>query len=258
MNNAHDLAGREEAPVLNPWGLAAGRVISLVSQKGGVGKTTSTVNLAAAFALSGHRALIIGTDPQCGVSRSLGFSPEQLHGGLREVLLGGMALADVAHPTTLDDLSMVVPDSWSLDEERQYKGLMESQADEFVGAVDDARADWDTILIDCPPGFGSETRAALAVSDAYLVPVQAEELCRDTLGRLLDFIADDSAARPGGGPRLEGLFMTMTDHRTLMSRNVAARLDDDFGPDLLDTSLPRTTRLSEMAVQGRPTVIYDR
>lgn len=258
MHYAHDLDGREESSVPNPWGLLGARVISLVSQKGGVGKTTSTVNLGAAFALSGHRVLVIGADPQCGVSRSLGFAPEQLHGGLREVLLSGMPLSDVAHATSLDQLSMVVPDAWALDEERQYKDLMNRHADAFVEAVDEARAEWDTILIDCPPGFGPETRAALAASDAYLAPVQAEELCRDSLRRLLEFIAEYSTTLPSGGPLLEGLFMTMTDHRTLMSRHVAASLDTEFGTALLDHSVPRTTRLAEMALHGRPTVIYDR
>ncbi len=258
MHEHTDVDGRTPASEPNPWGLNRARVISLVSQKGGVGKTTSTINIGAAFALSGHRVLIIGADPQCGVSRSLGFRPEQLRGGLRDVILSGIGMDEVAHDTTLDGLQMVVPDSWTLEEEREYKGLMETHPGIFVDAMDAARDEWDTILIDCPPGFGPETRAAVAASDAYLVPVQAEELSRASLKRLLEFVRDYSAAVDMPAPKLEGLFMTMTDHRTLLSRHVAESLDAEYGSDLLDRSVPRTTRLAEMALQGRPTVIYDR
>lgn len=253
----HEDVYPEPAPEANPWGLERARVISIVSQKGGVGKTTSTVNLGACFALTGHRVLIVSTDPSCGVSRSLGYGPQQLRGGLREVIISGLPIAQVVHETELDALHMVAPDAWTLAEEEQYKDLMTSHARTFVNALIEARRDYDTILIDCPPGFGPETRAALLASDAYLVPVQAEELCRDSLTRLMHFIDDYRLAhRPQLS--LAGLFLTMTDHRTRMSRQVAARLDEDYGRRLLDRSIPRNTRLSEMAVQGKPTVIYDR
>jgi chromosome partitioning protein len=253
----HDDVRPEPATDLNPWGSDRARVISIVSQKGGVGKTTSTINLGACFALTGHRVLIIGTDPQCGVSRSLGYGPQQLRGGLREVIISGLPLTHVAHETALDTMSMVAPDAWTLAEEEQYKDLMARHAMTFVNAVTEARKEFDTILIDCPPGFGPETRAALLASNGYLVPVQAEELCRDSLTRLMHFIDDYRLAhRPQLA--LMGLFLTMTDHRTRMSRQVAARLDEDYGDRLLDNSIPRNTRLTEMALQGKPTVIYDR
>jgi len=256
MHLAQD-SEREESPALNLWSLSQARVLSLVSQKGGVGKTTSAVNIAAAFALIGHRVLIIGTDPQCGVSRSFGFAPEQLHGGLREVILSGLPLSQVAHDTALDNLFMVVPDAWSLSEEQQYKTLMSTQTTCFLKAVEEAREEFDTIVIDCPPGYGPETRAAMAAADAYLIPVQAEELSRDSLGRLLRFTEDHSQELTSP-LELEGLFMTMTDHRTRMSRHVAQSLDLEYGRQLYDCSIPRNTRLADMALQGRPTVIYDR
>jgi len=254
--SAHDDDTSATAAV-RPWDEAASRVLALVSQKGGVGKTTSTVNLGACFALNGHRVLVIGTDPQCGLSRSLGLGPQQLRGGLREVLQSGLPLVDVAHATVLPGLQVVSSDAWSMSEEEQYKSLMAGQARAFVAAVDAARASFDTILIDCPPGFGPETRAALLAADGYLVPVQAEELSRDSLARLLDHVRDFGAATAGAAG-LEGLFLTMTDHRTRMSRRVAAMLGDKYGDRVLETTIPRNTRLSEMAVDGRPTVIFDR
>lgn len=257
MQNPHVNDTHPESDSMNAWNLARARVISMVSQKGGVGKTTSTVNLGACFALSGHRTLVIGTDPSCGVSRSLGYGPQQLRGGLREVIISGLPMIQVTHKTDLENLHLVAPDAWTMAEEEQYKDLMTRQADVFAAAIEELSADFDTILIDCPPGFGPETRASLLASDSYLVPVQAEELCRDTLARLMNFIEDfRQAHRPGLS--LEGLFLTMTDHRTRMSRQVAARLDADFGERLFDSSIPRNTRLTEMAIQGKPTVIYDR
>jgi len=256
MQPAHDIR-REEGPAANPWGLPRARVLSLVSQKGGVAKTTSTVNLGAALALSGHRVLIIGTDPQCGVSRTLGYSPDGLHGGLTEVLLSDLPLSQVAHDTALDGLSMVVPDAWSLAEEQRYKQSLVDEQEVFLAAVDEARDEWDTILIDCPPGFGPETRAALAASDALLVPVQAEELCRDSLKRLMEFVRALDAAS-GRATELEGFFLTMVDARTRLTRHVIDAMEAEYGERLLQTSIPRTTRLAEMALKGRPTVIYDR
>ncbi|MDO9694122.1 MAG: ParA family protein [Candidatus Latescibacteria bacterium] len=254
--SARDDSASANAAV-RPWDEHASRVLALVSQKGGVGKTTSTVNLGACFALNGHRVLVIGTDPQCGLSRSLGLGPQQLRGGLREVLLSGLPLADVAHATVLPGLQVVSSDAWTMSEEEQYKDLMARQARAFVAAVNDARASFDTILIDCPPGFGAETRAALLAADGFLVPVQAEELSRDSLARLLDHVREFGAASADAAA-LDGLFLTMTDHRTRMSRRVATLLGEEYGDRLLETTIPRNTRLSEMAVDGRPTVIFDR
>ena len=258
MQHPHHEESRPETEAgSNAWDLPLARVISLVSQKGGVGKTTSAVNLGACFALNGHRTLLMGTDPSCGVSRSLGYGPQELRGGLREVIISGMSLEQVAHVTELENLRLVAPDAWTLPEEEQYKDLMTRQTAAFARAVEEARAGFDTILIDCPPGFGPETRAALSASESFLVPVQAEELCRDTLVRLMNFIEDfRQHHRPGLA--LEGLFMTMTDHRTRMSRQVAAKLDEEFGVRLLERSVPRNTRLTEMALHGKPTVIHDR
>lgn len=249
-----------------PWDTVEGRVISLVSRKGGVGKTTSAVNLGAALALSEHSVLIIGTDPQCGVSRTLGFGPEDLSDGLRNVFDEGKALNDIAQPSGLPGLFFVSPRILSLDDEEAYLEQMADQVDDFVAAVDRARNLYDTILIDCPPNLGAATRASLMASDTYLVPVQAEELCRDSLGNLLDFIGTFRERNFGAAAtsedakplEMEGLFLTMSNIRTRMGQRVAARVDEDFGDLLFDAGIPRTVRLSEMAVKGKPAVIYDR
>lgn len=241
----------------NPWGEQRARVICLVSQKGGVGKTTSAVNLGAALALSGHRVLLIGTDPQCGVSASLGFGRGDLRGGISTLFYSDLPLSEMAHPTVLENLSVLAPDVWTLDEEQRYAADMERRPEDFARIVDRARDSYDTVLIDCPPGLGPVSRAALLACDSFLVPVQAEELCRSSLERLIAGV-EDLTADSALPPRIEGLFLTMVDNRTRMSRHVEQAVGEAYGADLMRTCVPRTTRLTEMALRGKPTVIHDR
>jgi chromosome partitioning protein len=254
-----------------PWDTLDGRVISFVSRKGGVGKTTSAVNLGAALALTGHTVLVVGVDPQCGVCRSLGTENADLDTSLGEIFTHQKALTELAQTSPLRDLFYVSPRIDCLEDEESYLSWFESRTDDFVREIDQARILYDTILIDCPPNLGPATRAALLASDSYLVPVQAEELCRGTIDPLLDFVGDfrrrsfSDKPLPAPSPvaderplRLEGLFLTMANERTRMGRHVAERLHEDFGEELFETGIPRTTRLTEMALRGKPAVIYDR
>ena len=249
-----------------PWDTVEGRVISLISRKGGVGKTTSAVNLGAALALSGHTVLVIGTDPQCGVCRTLGYGPEDLTRSLQDIFEHDRAMNEIAHPSGLSGLFFISPRVTSLDEEESYLKLMADRIDVFTGTVDRARNLYDTILIDCPPNLGAATRAALLASDSFLVPVQAEELCRDSLGNLIDFVGafrSQNFALAGTPDQdeplaMEGMFLTMANPHTRMGRHVAEKVGEDFADALFEADIPRTVRLSEMAVKGKPAVIYDR
>lgn len=250
-----------------PWNTVGGRVISLVSRKGGVGKTTSTVNLGAALALSGHSVLVVGLDPQCGVCRSLGLRPHELPRCLDELWTARARLADLAQSSPVENLFFAAPRILTLEDEERYLEHLHERGGDLVREIDRARSLYDTILLDCPPGLGAPTRAALLAADGYLVPVQNEELCRDSLDALLEFIDTfrdrNFAADPADGEhaaplRLEGLFLTMSAQGTRVGREVAARIQDDFGDLLFDTTVPRTVRLAEMALKGRPAVIYDR
>ncbi len=257
-----------------PWNTVEGRVISLVSRKGGVGKTTSAVNLGAALALSGHNVLIVGTDPHCGICRTLAEGSDDLVSGLNQVFAGHGSLTDLAQPSSLDGLFFLSPNISSLEEEELYLENMTLKADLFAAEIDRARNLYDTILIDCPPSLGAATQAALLASDSYLVPVQAEELCRGSVESLLEFVdtfrnrffpntpnqdEDQSPTTTLVMPlALEGLFLTMSSSQTRMGRHVAARVDEDFGQWMFKVGIPRNTRLSEMALKAKPTVIYDR
>lgn len=250
-----------------PWNTVGGRVISLVSRKGGVGKTTSAVNLGAALALSGHSVLLVGLDPQCGVCRTLGLLPHELPRCLDELWTAHARLADLAQSSPVENLFFVSPRILTLAEEERFQDHLQERGGDLLREVDRARSLYDTILLDCPPGLGAPTRAALLASDGYLVPVQNEELCRDSLDALLEFIdtfrdrhfASDPADETLAAPlQLEGLFLTMAAQGTRTGREVAARIQEDFGDLLFDTAIPRTVRLAEMAIKGRPAVIYDR
>lgn len=246
-----------------PWDTVEGRVICLVSRKGGVGKTTSAVNLGAALALSGHSVLIVGADPQCGVCRTLEGAALDQPTSLLEIFTGRVSLTSLAQPTALDNLFFVSPRISSLEQEESYLEALTARVDDFIREVDRARNLYDTILIDCPPSLGPATRASLLASDGFLVPVQAEELCRASVDSLLEFVQTFRERNfPGAAqtpcPRLEGLFLTMATERTRMGRHVATRIGEDFGDLVFTAAVPRTTRLSEMALRGKPAVIYDR
>lgn len=250
-----------------PWNTVGGRVISLVSRKGGVGKTTSAINLGAALALSGHSVLIIGLDPQCGVCRTLGMRPHELPRCLDELWTAPARLADLAQLSAVDNLYFVSPRILTLAEEERFLDHLQNRGGDLMREVDRARSLYDTILLDCPPGLGSPTRAALLASDGYLVPAQNEELCRDSLDALLEFIdtfrdrnfAGDPTDEPQAAPlQFEGMFLTMAAQGTRIGREVAARIRDDYGDLLFETAIPRTVRLAEMALKGQPAVIYDR
>ncbi len=264
-DNNQDIASPASPKRRTPWNTVGGRVISLISRKGGVGKTTSAVNLGAALALSGHNVLIIGTDPQCGVCPTLSQASDTPLPGLNEVFAGVGSLTDLAQPSALDQLFFISPNINSLDDEELYLENMTLKADTFAAEVDRARNLYDTILIDCPPSLGSPTQAALLSSDSYLVPVQAEELCRGSVETLLDFVDSfrsryfpESAAAQVMPLALEGLFLTMANTQTRMGRHVAARVDEEFSQWMFESGIPRNTRLSEMALKAKPTVIYDR
>jgi chromosome partitioning protein len=261
MEHAHHIPTTSYLKRRTPWNTLSARVISLVSRKGGVGKTTSAINLGAAFALSGHTVLIIGVDPQCGVARILGGGTASNAGGLLDLWDHDQTLTDLAQTSPLKELCFVSSRIGDINAEERYLSLLQERTDVFVQQVDRARNLYDTIIIDCPPHLGPPTRAALQASDSILVPVQAEELCRDSLGALLGALDTFNEARGGealAGPELEGIFLTMLSEKTRMGRHVAARVAEEFGPVMFETAVPRTTRLSEMALRGKPSVIYDR
>ena len=229
------------------------RVFAVANQKGGVGKTTTAVNLAASFAVSERRTLLVDLDPQANASSGFGIHGASTH--VYDALIGQAPLKDVAVGTELGHLQVVPagPDLVGAELE-----LVDAEGRErrLERALAPARAEYELIVIDCPPSLGLLTLNALVAADAVLVPLQAEYYALEGLARLLDTI---ERVRESLNPRLtlEGVILTMMDARNNLSRQVADEVRTHLGARVFETEIPRNVRLSEAPSHGRPALLYD-
>jgi chromosome partitioning protein len=235
----------------------ATRTIAIANQKGGVGKTTTAVNLAACLAEAGHRTLLIDFDPQANATSGLGL--EKLPGGsVYEVLLGEKPLASLVVATSYARLEMI-PSEVDLAAAELDVARQENYLQQFQRSLQPLKTEptYAFILIDCPPSLGILTLNALAAADSVLVPLQCEYYALEGLSVILRVIEKlrDSAAAPQ--LQLEGILMTMFDGRTNLSQQVAADVRRHFGAKVYQTAIPRTVRLSEAPSFGKPIIAYD-
>jgi len=233
------------------------RIVAIANQKGGVGKTTTAINLAAAIAVAERRTLLIDLDPQGNASSGLGFrcgpDDKQIYG----VMLGDYKLRDATRQTMLEyldllpagqDLAGLEPELYELDARARSSRLLQVLVEQVE--------DYAYVIIDCPPSLGLLTLNALAAADAVLVPVQCEYLSMEGLSGLLDTI---SRVRGALNPRLriDGILLTMVDQRTNLSREVEAEVRENSRVPVYRTTVPRNVRLSEAPSHGKPIMLYD-
>ena len=242
------------APEAAPAGKSA-VVVAIANQKGGVGKSTTAVNLGAATALQGDRVLLVDLDPQGNTSSGLGIDRRSLNLSTYEVLINDVAVDDVMEPTSVRDL-FVVPATIDLAGAEIEMVSMFSREKRLDRALQPVLEDFDYILIDCPPSLGLLTINGLAAAAEVMIPIQCEYYALEGVSQLMQNI---QRVKVGVNPELEieGVILTMYDGRTNLSADVVAQVRSHFGETTYRTIIPRTVRLSEAPSFGEPIEAFD-
>jgi len=226
-----------------------GRILCVVNQKGGVGKTTTASNLAAALAKGGLRTLLVDLDPQCNATTGLGAKPAAVH-----PLVSGFPLAESIVATTIPGLS-ILPGSRSVRDVERIAALARSGSAVLETHLARGLNAWDYCLIDCPPSLGDLTRTALAGSSEVLMPIQCEYFALEGLTQMIEVIRDVMEERPGR-LRFSGIVLTMHDDSLELTAEVEAEVRDFFGEIVFETVIPRDVAVSEAPSHARSVLDY--
>jgi chromosome partitioning protein len=231
------------------------RIVAIANQKGGVGKTTTAVNLGAALAELGLRVLVVDLDPQGNASTGLGISPRDVSNSIYDVIMNDTPAVDAVEPTSLKNL-FVIPATIDLAGSEIELVPAFSRELRLRRALEAVRSEYDVVLIDCPPSLGLLTVNGLAAADDVIVPIQCEYYALEGLGQLLRNVA---LVRSNLNPTLDvrGIVLTMFDGRTRLAEQVEAEVREHFGSKVYRTVIPRTVRLSEAPSFGQPIIVFD-
>ena len=231
-----------------------GKVISVANQKGGVGKTTTTVNLSTILAKKGKKVLLIDTDPQGNATSGLGLTKE-VENSVYDILVNEIEFKETIQDTSVKNLK-VCPSNISLAGAEVELVSMMSREQRLKTKLDTIKNDFDYILIDCPPSLGLITLNAFTASDSVLIPVQCEYYALEGLGQLLNTV-NLVKKHLNKSLEIEGALLTMYDMRTNLSNQVVKEVNNYFGENVYKTIIPRNVKLSEAPSYGMPITVYD-